>query len=963
VRLKHYSASDAQAPGPGGFGQYIRITHMGNGKAGPNHKFAITPTWQQICMRAYEGYAVEEGTKDNKKVCKFFIIQKWTPAAHGSQGEIYNIGCGLGECESEPAYWHEGDEIELAYPACYMPTLETGLSPVNMWVEGELDKYAPSIASYDYLNTSPSGGYNFGPLNVSLDHNDIDFLTWNEDNVGWADVGPTLLNKWVTTFVKYTFNGGGYNIPGTRGRPAGPGGGAGGSPGSDDPDSALGGTATLLLKEDGHTLDPAGIRHDLILESQKDYKLTVFIAKQGQHYEPENNNARQVVSLIEFAFSKHYPISVGSKIDSGEPDVHGHLTGRGNPDPPVLPLISYHRLWINWDKNANKVDNVFSETHNTNVNGYEIEDMGSTGWYKVSLDLTIDPSGFFRNDPEGCKGMITVYPSRNYSKNGIDYSRSIQDPEHGRPTIRRGRVSIGRTYLTDTTYSIPDDYTAYGELFEWSYVKRNTNYKTWEGPYINSYDPSTAVLKNFVKLYKGQSLNTLDAINVIEEYVWKNYYGTGNPYNLADSLNSLVVDPNFGKVRGVKDIDHTVIPQTYLSGTGQYTSGDQNLTNLQTLNDVIYSPLYMDRDDTKVSHALNTYFTLGKLVDDETPLGPLHRFLQALGFISFDINNQVESIRTLTSIQECPTSLLPYLASIIGWKLYGKNTDSWRRQLWNATELYKKKGSLGGLEHAMDVVFPVNPLLFKGELDPVIAYNFLSDIDFLDVGLYAGINDPNFLVTNYTNYVYGAWANKDNLLKRITHRTPAPYGDEDVADFWAKDFFVTEQDIEEGDQSGDDSYLVQDYLLNNNEIYTFSVFLKYVPYRDETHHSQASLISIKYPSVGPTYSETHFGVKWITEGAFEGHVLMMEVVRTILIVLQGGTALMKSVYPQAVCMGVWIQGQKTIANYAHVMMEVVIMEEESAMLTKIVQRVKHVLMAFVRMMGVRVVWTIWIVHV
>lgn len=84
--------------------------------------------------------------------------------------------------------------------------------------------------------------------------------------------------------------------------------------------------------------------------------------------------------------------------------------------------------------------------------------------------------------------------------------------------------------------------------------------------------------------------------------------------------------------------------------------------------------------------------------------------MRAFSYSLRDIDNEVENITTLNSIQDCPAEYLPYLASLLGWKLYGNNETSWRNQIANATDLYKKKGTKQGLIDAMNSVIVQNPI-------------------------------------------------------------------------------------------------------------------------------------------------------------------------------------------------------------------------------------------------------------
>lgn len=218
-----------------------------------------------------------------------------------------------------------------------------------------------------------------------------------------------------------------------------------------------------------------------------------------------------------------------------------------------------------------------------------------------------------------------------------------------------------------------------------------------------AFSPSSYVIDAMTeKLYFGKTIKTVDGIKGLENYLWRDYA----------TLSSVHVE---------------LVPSQYREGATEFTSGTQALDNILTLIDVIYSPLWTDRNDVKVAEALQDFIDVGDLLTGEVPRGPWYRFLQAVGFAVFDTLDQTEELTTLQSIESCPPQFLPYLSDLIGWKLYGKNADAWRRQLLTAVTLYKKKGTKEGLAGALDTILINNPI----DEDRDITELFESYIPFL----------------------------------------------------------------------------------------------------------------------------------------------------------------------------------------------------------------------------------------
>ena len=254
------------------------------------------------------------------------------------------------------------------------------------------------------------------------------------------------------------------------------------------------------------------------------------------------------------------------------------------------------------------------------------------------------------------------------------------------------------------------------------------------------YDPSTLVLDSLVNtVYGGSPYNLNDAIKDYQTYVWKNYYD----YTASDPASD-PANPTYNTTAGFNTLNADLIPQSFASAVGTFTSGTQNLEKLKTFVDIIYSPLYIDREDDTVKKAVNEFLTTNSRLSSLEFTGPFSKYLQAVSYLLRDIDNEVESLETLLSIQECPVEFLPYLASLIGWNLYGINEVGWRHQLSNAVRLYKKRGTKAGLEEALDAVIIQNPLdtssliteMYESYLPNLLYYLLLTDSPLFTEDLY-----------------------------------------------------------------------------------------------------------------------------------------------------------------------------------------------------------------------------------
>ena len=231
---------------------------------------------------------------------------------------------------------------------------------------------------------------------------------------------------------------------------------------------------------------------------------------------------------------------------------------------------------------------------------------------------------------------------------------------------------------------------------------------------------TNAIVDNF---YYGKSYLINDALKDYQQYIWDNY-------------------------ATFRDVDAGFLPTKFLSGTGTYTSGTQSLDKLKTLIDVIYSPLYIDREDETVKDAIENFIGADTKLQTTEVAGPFHKFLRALSYTLRDLDNQMEEIETLGSIQDCPQEFLPYLANLVGWTLYGNDPASWRNQIQNAMRLYKKKGTKQGLIDAMNTIIVQNPIdvssaiteLYESYIPNILYYLLKTETDIFDMGGNDGYN-------------------------------------------------------------------------------------------------------------------------------------------------------------------------------------------------------------------------------
>jgi len=242
------------------------------------------------------------------------------------------------------------------------------------------------------------------------------------------------------------------------------------------------------------------------------------------------------------------------------------------------------------------------------------------------------------------------------------------------PKIRTNdpNLATNTSSLYGSTASATHDYLV--DNLGWFYFLNNSGLGNL------TYEPSSYVISQLSTLYLNNTLETLDGIIGLNRYVWYNY-----PTKTQISSKGL-------------------IPTKFLSGTGTYTSGTQQLEKLETLIEVLYSKAYMDRQDFKIRDSIDNYINGLGLITATDIVGPHTQLLKAFGYSIADVNNDIEKLESLYDIEDCPDELLKYLATLIGLDLIGPDPEKWRHQLRSAVDLYKRKGTSAGVQLAINTV-------------------------------------------------------------------------------------------------------------------------------------------------------------------------------------------------------------------------------------------------------------------
>jgi len=203
-----------------------------------------------------------------------------------------------------------------------------------------------------------------------------------------------------------------------------------------------------------------------------------------------------------------------------------------------------------------------------------------------------------------------------------------------------------------------------------------------------AFSPSSAIVNLLSKVFIGKTIFLNDSIKLLEEYLWKNYSTCSTFRNLN------LIPPDY-------------LPQSYIqtSANLSYVSGIQPLEHLQTLTDILYSPLFIDRRNFKVRSAFETYLNTQTKITTEVLKGPFSRLIKAFSYGFSRIQDDSDKLSILYDLEQCPDELLPELANLIGWSLFGFDPNRWRLQLVNAVDIYKKSGTKVSIQLAVDSMF------------------------------------------------------------------------------------------------------------------------------------------------------------------------------------------------------------------------------------------------------------------
>jgi len=252
------------------------------------------------------------------------------------------------------------------------------------------------------------------------------------------------------------------------------------------------------------------------------------------------------------------------------------------------------------------------------------------------------------------------------------------------------------------------------------------------------------VLLFATKISKSETLQLNDALGILNEYIWENQYLT----SFRNTFPSL-------------------LSAEFLSGVGTYASGTQSLDKLNTWTDILFQDNYREKDDEFVKSALVAYFEGGLSPDIYLDNGPLYKFQRALGFIYSDLDNEILSLETLLSIDECPEEYLPYLADIVGWKFYTSNTDSWRRQLRDSRAILQKKGTKAGLVDLLKSILPASNFDFSEAYSEFFESYIPNLIYYLLKTESTQLSSLDVWTTEKANEFAGSWRDATDLDRSI----------------------------------------------------------------------------------------------------------------------------------------------------------------------------------------------------
>jgi hypothetical protein len=281
-----------------------------------------------------------------------------------------------------------------------------------------------------------------------------------------------------------------------------------------------------------------------------------------------------------------------------------------------------------------------------------------------------------------------------------------------------------------------------------------------EGSAYYQYDPSNIVHDLIIgKLYVNQPVLINDGIKGLTEHIWKNY----SVCTLWESLN--------------------VLPEEFLPTipATTYTSGTQQLEKLKTLVDIVYSPSYLDSSDNRVKNAIDDFLATGDLITVKSNYGAFSRLVKAFSMAFADYQNTIDRLEVINDLNKCEDNLLPRIAELIGWKLFGSEPDRWRLQLANAVDVYRTTGTKKSIQFAVDSVFGQevfdisSTILEQWEsyIPNLIYYSLATESTLLkDFDTFTQEVANSLGITNYSfdNFDHNIRACTDKLLEDVVYQ-------------------------------------------------------------------------------------------------------------------------------------------------------------------------------------------------
>jgi hypothetical protein len=270
------------------------------------------------------------------------------------------------------------------------------------------------------------------------------------------------------------------------------------------------------------------------------------------------------------------------------------------------------------------------------------------------------------------------------------------------------------------------------------------------------YSPSSYVLSSLNSLYLGNTLETIDGIKGLTEYLWRN--------NETCSFGSYIpTDFVSGTADGITESSAGVIPT--------YTSGTQKLEALQTLVDVIYSPLYIDQQDYTVKSAFDNFIDASLSLTDRTAKGPFRKFTNLLGYEFADLTNEIDNIGLIYDIENVKDEHIQYIADLIGFRLRGNSPSKWRQQLRLALDLYKKSGTIDAIQAAINALIVDSVFDVSGKVDELWE-SYIPQLIWYALGtespLFKDLNTWTFDLANQAGIYAYSTSSLDENLKIVT---------------------------------------------------------------------------------------------------------------------------------------------------------------------------------------------------